>query len=60
MQNKEIVTQLPANPSEIVYAITMETILSAIVTPALGGEGTHPVPGGFASSTGRGPGCQQS
>jgi len=32
MQNKEIVTQLPANPSEVIYAITMETLLAAIVT----------------------------
>ncbi|MFH1218148.1 MAG: hypothetical protein V1706_16765 [Pseudomonadota bacterium] len=31
MQHEEIVTQLPVNPSEIIYAITMERILSAIV-----------------------------
>ncbi|MBU0909904.1 MAG: hypothetical protein KKA54_16115 [Proteobacteria bacterium] len=31
MQNKEIVSQLPVNPSEVIYAITMETLLAAIV-----------------------------
>ncbi len=35
MQNNEIVTQLfklTVNPSEILYAITMDTVLSAIAT----------------------------
>ena len=56
MQNKEIVTQLPANPSEIVYAITMETLLAAIVNRL----GEEALTLSSASGAGRGPGCHQS
>jgi hypothetical protein len=31
MQHQELARQLSVNPTEIVYAITMETVLSAIV-----------------------------
>ena len=30
MQHKKIASQLPVNPSEIVYSVTMATVLSAI------------------------------